>query len=182
MEKMKIVETRNKNSNLRVKFDIIQSLRELFAENLNEMYWTESLLLKTTPNQVLNASSIALKQVLTLHIDESTDNLVRLKNILEYMEENFVPKKCDMMESLITDVESALNEGGNNQLRDAKIINGFQKIMHYKIASYRRLFAFATTLGESILANIISEMLNNEKKADEILTKITRANSRLSIV
>ena len=52
----------------------------------------------------------------------------------------------------------------------AGIIAAAQKVEHYEIATYGTLVAFAGTLGEVRVAEILKETLIEEKNADSTLT------------
>lgn len=80
-------------------------------------------------------------------------------------------KKCEAMEGLIKEGEGILEDTEQGPVRDAGIIAASQKIEHYEIASYGTLAAFAQTLGEEEVADLLMETLAEEKQADVILTE-----------
>lgn len=61
-------------------------------------------------------------------------------------------------------------------MRDAGIISVGQKVEHYEIASYGTLRQFADTLGLAKAAKLLEKTLNEEKAADEKLTKVAESD------
>jgi hypothetical protein len=59
---------------------------------------------------------------------------------------------------------------------DAGIIAAAQRVEHYEIAAYGTLRTFAETKGDTKAARILEEILNEEKEADERLTRIAESS------
>jgi ferritin-like metal-binding protein YciE len=54
---------------------------------------------------------------------------------------------------------------------NAAIISAAQKVEHYEIASYGTLHAWAELLGNDDAAQLIQEILDQEKEADRVLNE-----------
>lgn len=82
-------------------------------------------------------------------------------------------EKCKIMES-ITDAGSKMirTTRGDSSLRDVGLILSGQLAEHYEIASYGNMIQLAKVLGYNDAANIFSQTLEEEKRADELLTEI----------
>jgi ferritin-like metal-binding protein YciE len=85
-------------------------------------------------------------------------------------------KKCEAMEGLTKEAEEIMESTEEGVVRDAGIISAAQKIEHYEIASYGTLCAFAKTLGENDIANLLEQTLKEEKQADETLTQVAESS------
>lgn len=68
------------------------------------------------------------------------------------------------------------NKTDQGIVRDASLIASEQKIKHYQIATYGTLQAFAKTMGENKAAALLAMTLDEEKKADALLTKLAMAS------
>lgn len=75
-------------------------------------------------------------------------------------------------ESIIEDTEAG------TATRDVGLIMGAQKVEHYEIATYGGLTQLAKTLGHDDIASILQATLDEEKEADENLSKL--AESRVN--
>ena len=172
MEELKNVKTETNSKVVQAKSNAAEGLRDLFVDSLKDIYWAEKALTKSIPIMTKNATTDALKQALTAHLDETNNQIVRLEKVFEIVGEKAVAKKCDAMEGLIKEAEGIMEETELGVVRDAGIIAAAQKVEHYEIATYGTLHAFATTLGESKAAKLLAETLEEEKNADVMLTKI----------
>lgn len=154
-----------------IKESAAEGLRDLFVDELKDIIFAERALVKALPKMANNATDEKLKAAITDHISITEGQVKRLQQIFEILGESDRGKKCDAMEGLIKEGNNILEETEPGPVRDAAIISASQKIEHYEIASYGTLAAFAKTLGETKVAKLLVETLNEEKEADETLSK-----------
>lgn len=147
-------------------------LRELFVAELKDIYWAEKALLKALPKMAKNATSDELIFALEDHLAVTETQVERLEQVFEMLGEKATAKKCEAMAGLIKESEEIMEETEEGVVRDAGIISAAQKVEHYEIASYGTLVAFANTLGESEVAELLEETLSEEKEADQTLSEI----------
>jgi ferritin-like metal-binding protein YciE len=77
------------------------------------------------------------------------------------------------MEGLVQEAESIIDDTEDgSSTRDVALIIAAQKVEHYEIAAYGGLATLAKTLGNEEVGNILGEILEEEKEADEILTQL----------
>ncbi|RKS25004.1 ferritin-like metal-binding protein YciE [Flavobacterium endophyticum] len=153
------------------KANAADGLRELFMEQLKDIYWAEKALTKALPKMAKNATSENLKAAIEDHLEVTKEQVARLEEVFDTLGKKATAKKCDAMEGLIKEGEGILEETEPGAVRDAGIIAASQKIEHYEIASYGTLCAFAKTLGEDEAARLLEITLNEEKEADVTLTE-----------
>jgi ferritin-like metal-binding protein YciE len=147
-----------------------EGLRDLFVDGLKDIYWAEKALVKALPKMAKNATTPNLVTAILNHLNETETQVARLEEVFSLMGEKAVAKKCDAMEGLLKEGESILEETEPGAVRDAGISAAAQKVEHYEIATYGTLVAFAGTLGEVRVAEILKETLTEEKNADSTLT------------
>lgn len=150
--------------------------RELFLNELKDIYWAEKALTKAIPKMVKKASNDELIAALEDHLAVTETHVERLEQVFELIGEKAAAKKCDAMEGLISEAEGIMEETEDGVVRDAGIISAAQKAEHYEIASYGTLVSFANTLGETDAAALLEETLNEEKEADQTLTEIAESS------
>lgn len=146
---------------------------ELFVEELKDIYWAESHLAKALPKMSKGATSKELSKAIDDHQKETEGHIERLKQVFENLGEKPQGKKCEAMEGLLAEGEEILGDTEKDTMvRDAGIIIASQKIEHYEIASYGSLVALAKKMGHNDSAKLLEKTLEEEKKADALLTKI----------
>lgn len=150
-------------------------LRELFEDELKDIYWAEKALTKAIPKMIKNASSEELISALEEHLEVTKGHVARCEQAFELLGKPARAKKCEAMEGLTKEAEDIMESTAEGVVRDAGIISAAQKVEHYEIASYGTLCAFARTLGENEVADLLEQTLNEEKEADKSLTGIAES-------
>ncbi|MCL6261007.1 ferritin-like domain-containing protein [Aquiflexum sp. TKW24L] len=146
---------------------------QLFLKELKDIYWAEKHLLKALPKMSKAATSPKLTEALEAHLEETKNQVTRLESVFELLDEKAQAKKCDAMEGLISEAEDILSDTKEDSMvRDAGIIIASQKVEHYEIASYGSLVAMAKKMGHDEAAKLLEQTLEEEKKADQLLSKI----------
>jgi ferritin-like metal-binding protein YciE len=154
-------------------------LRDLFLDELKDIYWAEKALVKALPKMAEKATSSELVAAIEDHLAVTETHVDRLEQVFESIGEKAAAKKCDAMEGLIKEAQGIMEDTEEGVVRDAGIISAAQKVEHYEIASYGTLVSFANTLGESEAAQLLEETLNEEKEADQALTEIAESSINL---
>lgn len=147
-------------------------LMDLFEDELKDIYWAEKALTKALPKMAKNASSAELKEAIENHLEETHEQITKVEAVFELISKKAVAKKCEAMAGLIKEGEEIMKDTEKGPQRDAGIISAGQKVEHYEIASYGTLRTFAQTLGLTEAADILEEILDQEKNADSTLTDI----------
>ncbi len=151
-------------------------LKELFIEQLQDIYWAEKKLVKTLPVMANAATTQQLKQAFTDHLEETRNHVNRLEQVFESIDEPAKSKKCLAMAGITDEGDDIIeqSEEGTAQ-RDAALIFAGQKVEHYEMATYGGLAQLAETLGFTEAKNLLGQTLNEEKAADEKLTQIAKS-------
>jgi ferritin-like metal-binding protein YciE len=150
-------------------------LMKLFEDELKDIYWAEKALTKALPKMAKNATSPELVEALENHLQETEGQIAKLEEVFEILGKKAVAKKCEAMAGLIKEGDEIMKEADKGAMRDAGIISAGNKVEHYEIASYGTLKTFATVLGLEDAAEILNEILEEEKKADMTLTQIAES-------
>jgi ferritin-like metal-binding protein YciE len=149
-----------------------KDLHGLLVAELRDIYWAEKALEKALPVMAKKASSRRLVDAISAHQHETKNHVTRLEKVFEALKEKVQGEKCEAMAGLLSEADHLMNKIEEGAVRDAAIIVSAQKVEHYEIATYGSLCAFADLLGESKVASLLKETLNEEKHADVKLTEI----------
>lgn len=153
-----------------------KELKDLFEDSLKDIYWAEKALVKALPTMMKNATNEKLKTAIENHLTETQTHVERLEECFKALGKKAQAKKCDAMQGLLDEGKSIIEETEPGTVRDAGIIAAAQKVEHYEIATYGTLAAFAKVLNEEDCLQHLLETLNEEKKCDELLTKVADTN------
>src|SRR5436853_425175 len=151
-----------------------EGLRELYVDQLKDLYNAENQLVKALPKMAKASSSEELRKGFEEHLEQTKGHVQRLEQIFRVLEENPKGKKCTGMEGLVEEGSEIMKEDFEDALLDAALIGAAQRVEHYEIAAYGTVRAFAEELGESEHVSLLEETLEEEKETDEKLTKLAK--------
>src|ERR1700758_3583979 len=155
------------------------SLRELYVNELKDLYNAETQLVKALPKMAKAASNDQLRQGFEEHLRQTSEHVSRLEQIFEQLGEKPSGEKCLGMEGLVKEASDLIKEDFSDAVKDAGIIGAAQRVEHYEIAAYGTVRAFAELLGEQEHVSLLEQTLDEEKQADEKLTQLaTEINSQ----
>ena len=149
-----------------------QGLKELYIDELKDLYNAENQLVKALPKMARAASSDELRRGFEEHLEQTKGHVQRLEKIFQALGESPKGKKCKGMEGLIEEGSEVMEENYEGSVLDAALIGAAQRVEHYEIAGYGTVRSMAETLGESNHVSLLEETLEEEKATDEKLTEL----------
>ena len=153
----------------------VKSLKDLFIDELEDMYNAENQLTKALPTMAEKSTSDQLKKAFKSHLEETKNQIKRLDQVFQDLEMQPKGKKCEAMEGLVKEAKTLMDEVSDKQVRDAALISAAQKVEHYEIGSYGTLRNFAVALGYDESVKLIQQNLEEESAADEKLSEIAES-------
>ena len=148
----------------------MEDLKDLFVDELKDLYSAENQITKALPKMAKAASSAQLKKGFELHLEQTKGQIARLEQIFEELGESPKGKKCHGMEGLLEEGKELMGEDAEAEVMDAGLISAAQRVEHYEIAAYGTVKTYAELLGMSKAAKLLDETLNEEKDTDKKLT------------
>src|SRR4051812_48155960 len=149
------------------------ALKELYLEELRDIYSAEQMLTKALPKMAKAASSEELRSGFEEHLEQTKGHVQRLEQIFERLDEKASGKKCKGMMGLIEEGQEMIDEDDlEDEARDAGLIGAAQRVEHYEIAAYGTVRTFANILGDREAVSLLESTLDEEKETDQKLTKM----------
>lgn len=158
-----------------------KTLTDAFYETLKDVYYAEKQSVKALKKSAKSAESDALKQAFETHGEESAEQVHRLEQVFEILGKSPRAKTCEAMQGLTAEMNEDLEDFGGTEASDAVLIGCAQAIEHYEIARYSLLKNWATQLGMKDAAKLFDQTLQEEKKADELLTAIAEKTAKAGV-
>jgi ferritin-like metal-binding protein YciE len=150
----------------------VDSLHAHLVEELTDLRDAETQLTQALPKLAQSATSKALRAAFQKHLKETRTHLTRIDQALRALGQKPSSKTCEAMKGLLKEGQSHMKEAPAGALRDAVMITSAQKVEHYEMASYGTARTYAQVLGETAVARLLQQTLNEEKAADRTLTDI----------
>jgi ferritin-like metal-binding protein YciE len=148
----------------------ITSLRDLYVEQLQDLYDGENQIIKALPKMIESTESEDLRDALEEHLEVTRTQAQRLEKIFQGLGENPKGEKCKGMEGIIKEGSDVVKEDMAENVKDAAIIAAAQRVEHYEIAGYGTVRTYAELLGEDEAVDLLQQTLDEEKEADEKLS------------
>lgn len=153
----------------------IASLDDLFSDGLKDIYYAEKQIVRSLGQLMKKAQSDKLREALESHRQETEQQVGRLEQVMELIDEKPRGKKCPGIEGILTEGKETIDEIEEEAVRDAAIVSAAQAVEHYEISRYGTLIAWARHLGHEEAAGLLEETLEEEKAADEKLTELAQS-------
>lgn len=159
----------------------IESLEDLLQDELKDLYSAENQIVKALPKMAKTAHSNDLRRAFEEHLDQTKNHVQRLEQACTELGFSPKGKKCVGMEGLLEEGKEVMDMGSKDPASpmEAGMIGAAQKVEHYEIAGYGTAIAHARQLGFTNVAQKLEQTLQEEKMADEKLTKI--AENRINV-
>ena len=152
----------------------IKSLTELYVAELEELANAEDQLAEALLELAEVASNQKLKSALSNHREETLVHQERLESLLTEHRGHANAHTDQAMQALVNETRKMLEIVEGNELRDAAVIASAQKLEHYEIAAYGAAAALAGQLNLRGDQQMLHKTLEEEKKADALLTEIAK--------
>src|SRR4051812_41894121 len=91
----------SRTGTVRPKNTAAEGLRELFIDELKDIYWAEKALTKALPKMAKNATDENLQNAINEHLDVTMGHMQRVEEVFQILEEKAVAKKCEAMAGLV---------------------------------------------------------------------------------
>jgi ferritin-like metal-binding protein YciE len=143
------------------------------------LYDAENKIIKALPKMAEAAHSTELRSAFEEHLRETRNQVERLEQIFQNLDESPKGAKCEGIQGIIEEGEDLMSEKAPEPVADAALISSAQRVEHYEIAAYGTVRTYARQLGYDDHARLLQETLDEEGNADKKLTSI--AESRINV-
>jgi ferritin-like metal-binding protein YciE len=150
----------------------MQSLQDLYVDQLRDLYNAENQLVKALPKLAKASTNEELQSAFENHLEETRGHVERLEQIFQEMGEKPSGKTCKAMKGLVEEGVEMIDEDAEPPIMDAGLIAAAQRVEHYEIAGYGVVRNFAKLLGKQDAARLLQQTLDEEGAADKTLTKL----------
>jgi Mn-containing catalase len=153
----------------------MSALQELLIDEMKDLLHAEGQLVKALPKMARAAHEPKLKQAFQSHLEETKGHVERLKQAFELLGAKARAKPCKGMQGLVEEGQEQITEGKEKEdaVADLMIVGAAQKVEHYEISGYGTCRTLAEQLGQSKVAKLLQQTLQEEEKADKLLTQLS---------
>jgi ferritin-like metal-binding protein YciE len=154
----------------------IKSMNDLFVHTLRDIYYAEKQIEKALPEMIEKASDPSLKQAFKAHLGETHNHVKRVEQVFKMHGVEAKGVDCPAIDGIIEEADDVAGEVDDKHVLDAALIAAAQAVEHYEMTRYGTLVAWAKELGRSDCASVLQQNLDEEKAADQKLSKLAEQN------
>lgn len=152
-----------------------KQLDELFHDTLKDIYYAEKKILAALPKMAKAAQNEELSAAFEKHHGETEEQVARLEQVFELIDEKPQGKKCAAIEGIIEEGQEIIKEYKGSPALDAGLLAAAQAVEHYEISRYGTLRTWAQELGLDDAVKLLQETLDEEEATDEALTELAES-------
>ena len=150
----------------------ITTPRELFLHELGDILYVEQRLTEEVlPKLIQEVQDADFRKGLERHLEQTRGHITNLEQIFDSMGEQSETEKCLGFEGLKKEHDEMTSDVSES-LIDIVDTGAAARTEHYEIAAYEGLVTMAEAMGETDVAELLSENLEQEKEALEKLKTI----------
>ena len=157
----------------------MESLRDIYVEELKDLWSAENQILKALPRMIKAATHPKLKKGFAKHEKQTRVHVKRLERICKELGVSPRGKKCVGMEGLLEEGKDLMKEKPAKDVLDAGLISAAQHVEHYEMAGYGTCRTWARTLGYESQAQLLQTTLDEEQQTDLDLTELAVSSINL---
>jgi len=154
----------------------MKTLKNLFLDELADMYDAEHRIIKALPKLAKAATCPDLKKAIQSHLKETEGQVTKLERVFKSFGLKAKGKTCEATVGLLREGDEIAAEFKGSPALNAALISAAQKVEHYEIASYGCLNEWAEMLGNQEAAGLLKQILDEEKGANEALNELAHAS------
>ncbi|WP_230533442.1 YciE/YciF ferroxidase family protein [Microvirga roseola] len=152
-----------------------KTLEDLFLHTLKDVLYAEKQILKALPRMAKAADSDELKQAFEQHREETQGQIERLEEVFKMLGKPARGVQCEAINGIIEESKEVMEDFADSEALDAGILAAAQAVEHYEITRYGSLKTWAEELGMRDATKLLDQTLQEEKKTDQLLTKLAEA-------
>jgi ferritin-like metal-binding protein YciE len=152
----------------------IQNLKDLYIDQLQDIYSADRQSLEATRKMREKASADNLREALDAGVEGIEEGMKKVEVLIKGHNADPTGEFCKGMEGLVKEAHAhAINADiADKDTLDASIIAQYQRMTHYGLAGYGTAAAFAKRLGLDQDASVLETCLDNTYGGDRTMTAI----------
>jgi len=150
----------------------IESVKSLFEEEIKDLYDAEKQLVRALPKVAKAATTEDLVKAFEEHLEVTKTHVNRLEKVFQLIGATPKSKSCEGMKGLVAEGQEAIEQDGEDTLRDVMLIGAAKRVEHYEMAAYQSAILLAESMGNEEAGDLLRQTLTEEEEADETLENL----------
>jgi ferritin-like metal-binding protein YciE len=151
-------------------------LKELYLEQLRDLYSAEAQALKVLPRMAKAAKSDKLRKAFETHLKQTTRQRDDVEKLITKMGGKAKGHTCKGMQGILAEGLETIDTHKKSppMIADAALIGAAQRSEHYEISGYGTARSIAELVGDKNGVKVLDRIAQEEGDTDKLLTSIAR--------
>ncbi|HMB75046.1 MAG TPA: DUF892 family protein [Kiloniellaceae bacterium] len=152
----------------------LNTLKDVYIDQLQDIYSADRQALDVTRELADKAVNDDLREALERGVKGISEGMEKIANLIKAHGADPTDEFCEAMEGLVKEARhhAVKSDISDPHVRDAVIITQYQRLVHYAIAGYGSLAAFARRLGLGEEAEMLQGCLDKTYHGDSEMSRI----------
>jgi ferritin-like metal-binding protein YciE len=142
----------------------LETPRDLFIHELSDSMSAEHIILDVLGQMAQETENAEARKAITDHQRETEQQIRNLEKVFELLGEQPEETTCHAAEGLRKEHDALKEEQPTGNVKELGLLAAANKSEHYEIATYLSLRQMAQDLGETEIADLLNENLQQEKE------------------
>lgn len=145
------------------------ALMDVLLDEMRDLYSAENQLVKALPKTVKGCNDAALKSQIKNHLEETKNQVLRLREAFGHLGKKPTGQHCSGMEGVVEECTDALEKDEEGANKDLGIVGAALRVEHYEAAGYTIAISLAKALKQKEVVSLLTENLQEELAAAKAL-------------
>lgn len=145
------------------------ALMDVLLDEMRDLYSAENQLVKALPKIVKGAGDPSLKSQIKNHLEETKNQVLRLREAFGHLGKKPTGQHCSGMEGVVEEGTEALEKDEEGAAKDLCLIGASLRVEHYEVAGYTVAISLAKALKQREVVSLLTENLQEELAAAKAL-------------
>ncbi|MGL4609916.1 MAG: ferritin-like domain-containing protein [Trueperaceae bacterium] len=153
-----------------------QAFKDLYVEQLRDLYSAEDQLVDALPKMAQAAHSSELREGFEMHLEQTRQQRDQVEQLITQMGEKTSGHTCKGMKGIIAEGQETIDNHKKSDpaIADAALIAAAQRVEHYEIAGYGSARSLAEMMGEGEAVQVLDRIAKEEGETDHKLTDLAQ--------
>ena len=153
----------------------IKTLDDLFVHTLQDIYYAEQQITKALPEMIEKGQRSAAEAGFPDASRRDQQHVKMVEQVFRMHGHDPKGVTCPAIDGIIDEAQDIAGDVEDPEVLDAALLAAAQAVEHYEITRYGTLVAWAKQLGREDCAGVLHQVLDQEKSADQKLTRIAES-------
>jgi ferritin-like metal-binding protein YciE len=156
----------------------MQSPKELFMEEMGDIYSAEQMILQMLPQLAKESNNQQAVNAYTMHEQQTRQQIQNLEQCFQILGQQLPNVACYAVAGLKQEHDTFVKENPSQDILTAFDLGAAVKTEYYEMASYKGLIEKANMMGQAQIAQLLQQNFQQEQAMAQTVEQISRQHGQ----